>query len=173
MRTLVWTGLLVFALDQLSKLLVLLTVFPFTPADLFFVDGPLPSARSVVVIPGILELHMAWNRGINFGIGAGFDARWLLIGVAVAISAAVLIWLWRSGGSRWHFIAGGLLVGGALGNVVDRVIYGAVADFLNVSCCGIDNPFAFNIADVAIFLGAVGLALLPDASRKTPRKAKT
>ena len=54
-------------------------------------------------------------------------------------------------------IAAGLLVGGALGNVVDRVLYGAVADFLNMSCCGIDNPFAFNIADVGIAAGAVGL----------------
>ena len=56
-------------------------------------------------------------------------------------------------------IAAGLLVGGAAGNVIDRLIYGAVADFLNMSCCGIDNPFAFNVADIAIFAGAVGLIL--------------
>jgi signal peptidase II len=56
-------------------------------------------------------------------------------------------------------VSAGLLIGGALGNVVDRVLYGAVADFLNMSCCGIDNPFAFNVADVAIFVGAIGLVL--------------
>jgi signal peptidase II len=55
------------------------------------------------------------------------------------------------------------LLGGALGNVVDRLIYGAVADFLNMSCCGIDNPYAFNVADIAVFAGAIGLVLAPGA----------
>ena len=50
------------------------------------------------------------------------------------------------------------MIGGALGNAFDRLVYGAVADFLNMSCCGIDNPYAFNIADIAIFAGAIGLA---------------
>ena len=54
-----------------------------------------------------------------------------------------------------------MLIGGALGNVVDRVLYGAVADFLNMSCCGINNPYAFNVADIAIFIGAAALILLP------------
>ena len=54
---------------------------------------------------------------------------------------------------------GALLCGGALANAFDRIIYdGAVADFLNMSCCGIYNPFVFNFADVFIFIGAVGLA---------------
>ncbi len=73
-------------------------------------------------------------------------------------------------------ISAGLLVGGALGNVIDRVIYGAVADFLNMSCCGIENPYSFNIADIAIFAGALGLVLFmgkptpsaPTKRRKTP-----
>jgi signal peptidase II len=56
-------------------------------------------------------------------------------------------------------LAGGLLVGGALGNIVDRIAYGAVADFLNMSCCGIENPYAFNVADIAIFGGALGLVV--------------
>jgi signal peptidase II len=56
-------------------------------------------------------------------------------------------------------------VGGALGNVVDRLAYGAVADFLNMSCCGIDNPYAFNVADIAIFFGAVGLILFAESGR--------
>jgi signal peptidase II len=55
----------------------------------------------------------------------------------------------------------GLLVGGALGNALDRVIYGAVVDFLNMSCCGINNPYAFNVADIFIFVGAIGLAIFP------------
>ena len=69
-----------------------------------------------------------------------------------------------------------LILGGALGNVVDRLVYGAVADFLNMSCCGIENPYAFNVADIAIFAGAIGLILFtgktggkaPPKGRKTP-----
>jgi signal peptidase II len=56
-----------------------------------------------------------------------------------------------------------VLVGGALGNVIDRIVYGAVADFLNISCCGIENPYAFNVADIAIFAGAIGLVIYAKA----------
>jgi signal peptidase II len=77
---------------------------------------------------------------------------------------------------RLAMISAGLLVGGALGNVIDRILYGAVADFLNMSCCGIENPFSFNVADIAIFAGALGLVLFmgkqtppaPRKRRKTP-----
>jgi signal peptidase II len=65
-----------------------------------------------------------------------------------------------------------LLVGGALGNVVDRVIYGAVADFLNMSCCGFTNPYAFNVADISIFAGAIGLALFSGGG-SAPKRRKT
>ncbi len=89
----------------------------------------------------------------------------MLIGVALAISG------WVSGGcvrdrpgARLP-ISAGLLVGGAIGNVIDRLLYGAVADFLNMSCCGFENPYAFNVADIAIFAGALGLILFtPDPS---------
>jgi signal peptidase II len=64
----------------------------------------------------------------------------------------------------WFTLGGGLLIGGALGNAVDRVRFGAVADFLNVTCCGLVNPYAFNVADIAIFAGALVLAFAP-----TPR----
>jgi len=87
--------------------------------------------------------------------------RWLLVGIALVIVGAVLLWVHREPGPPLHRIAAGLLIGGALGNVIDRLIYGAVADFLNMSCCGIENPYAFNIADVAVFAGAVGIVLLP------------
>ena len=60
----------------------------------------------------------------------------------------------------WFSVGAGLVVGGAIGNVIDRVLYGAVADFLNMSCCGIVNPFVFNVADIAIFAGAGVLILL-------------
>jgi signal peptidase II len=92
--------------------------------------------------------------------------RWILILLAVAISVALVWWVRRRGArdegkERAPTLAwgAGIIIGGALGNAVDRLHYGAVADFLNMSCCGIDNPYAFNIADVAIFAGAALVAL--------------
>ncbi len=113
------------------------------------------------VWPPYLNLHMAWNEGINFGLfGSGSDiTRWALIGIGLAISLALLIWF-RKSKSLWLQASVGLVVGGALGNIYDRLTYGAVADFLNMSCCGFENPYAFNVADVAIFIGAIGLLLL-------------
>jgi signal peptidase II len=122
-----------------------------------------------------LNLTMAWNHGINFGLfDQGPAGRWWLIGIALVIVAVLLVWVRRSGG--WATPIGvGAVVGGALGNVWDRVQWGAVADFLNMSCCGIDNPFAFNVADAAIFLGAAILILFGgenagDAERRRSRK---
>jgi signal peptidase II len=91
-----------------------------------------------------------------------------LIAVAIAISAWVLWWA-KTGLTRpIALIAAGSIVGGALGNALDRVIYGAVADFLNMSCCGIVNPFAFNVADIGIFAGAFGLLFFADNKKITP-----
>ena len=121
---------------------------------------------AIDVIPPFLTLRMAWNHGINW-------LRWVLIGVALAISAAVWIWAARERHKAMVQVSAGLLIGGAIGNVVDRVVYGAVADFLNMSCCGFVNPYAFNIADIAIFAGAIGLALFTgDGKTGTGRRAK-
>ncbi|MDZ4093613.1 MAG: signal peptidase II [Paracoccaceae bacterium] len=137
-----------FLLDQVSKLIVVW--------GLGLVD------RGVIEVwPPYLIFRMAWNRGVNFGLFAhGADlVRWALIVMALAISVWVWRWIARDGQSVWARAAAGLLIGGALGNVVDRLVYGAVADFLNMSCCGFENPYAFNIADVAIFVGALGLVV--------------
>lgn len=145
MRLIFWTGFWVFLIDQISKYYVVHIL-------------KLDVVKRIEVWDPFLVLTMAWNRGVNFGLGAAFDMRWLLVGVALAISAAVVWWLRDKAASKMTYVAAGFLIGGALGNVIDRVIYGAVADFLNMSCCGINNPFAFNVADVAIFVGAIGLA---------------
>jgi len=63
-------------------------------------------------------------------------------------------------------LGAGLVVGGAIGNALDRVIYGAVADFLNMSCCGLNNPYVFNVADIAIFAGA-GLLIWHSGDQKS------
>ena len=155
MRLMYLTAFWVFLLDQVIKFIVVQWL------DL----ANDPDGR-IAVWPPFFELRMAWNRGVNFGLFADFDMRWVLIGVALAITAGVIWWLSRHGGSKWVMISGGLLIGGALGNVIDRLIYGAVADFLNMSCCGINNPYAFNVADISIFVGAIGLAILADDKKK-------
>ena len=155
MRVLWRTAAIVFALDQLTKVIVVQLL-------------GLASRGVIEVVPPFLTFRMAWNRGVNFGLFAG-DAettKWILIGIALAISVWVLIWLWREKQGKWAMISGGMLVGGAFGNVLDRLVYGAVADFLNMSCCGIDNPYSFNVADIAIFAGAAGLILFTGRRRE-------
>ena len=145
-RRIAIAALAAFLLDQLSKVFVL---YGLNLLDVF----------EIKVLPPLLTFRMAWNTGVNFGLFSGAEARWVLIGVALALVAAIYIWLVREKPGRWGAISGGILIGGALGNVLDRLIYGAVADFLNMSCCGISNPFSFNVADVAVFVGALGLIL--------------
>lgn len=156
MRTIFWTGLIVFVLDQLSKYYVV-----------HMLD--LDRVRAIDVFPPFLNLRMAWNYGINFGLFSGENpaTKWILIVLALIISAVVLWWSKREDGVIWQKIAAGLLVGGALGNVIDRLIYGAVVDFLNMSCCGFDNPYAFNIADIAVFAGAIGLIIFTEDKKAT------
>lgn len=146
MRLTFWVSFWVFLVDQATKYFVVHTL-------------ELGTKHVIEVWPPLLTFRMAWNEGINFGLFSGLDMRWILIGVAMAISGFVLWWVHKENGSRWTYISAGFLVGGAMGNIVDRLLYGAVADFLNMSCCGISNPFAFNVADVAIFAGAIGLVM--------------
>ena len=115
----------------------------------------------IEVIDPYLNFAMAWNTGINFGLfGSDSDVmRYALVVLALAISAAVWVWVRRDGATRMLQIGAGLLIGGALGNVIDRLHWGAVADFINMSCCGFRNPYSFNIADAAIFAGAFVLIL--------------
>lgn len=128
------------------------------------VELDLISRGVIEVAPPFLRLTMAWNEGANFGLGAGL-AREFWIVLAVAISLGLLVWSLRMGevGRR---AAVGVLVGGALGNALDRALWGAVADFLNMSCCGLANPWAFNPADIFIFAGALGLILLDPSDYK-------
>jgi signal peptidase II len=157
---LIVTALGVLALDQASKWAVLYLL-------------RLDYYESFDILPPWLVFRLAWNQGVNFGLMSDGSAliRWLFILGAVAISVWVWIWIRRENHGFWAQIAAGFLIGGALANVIDRLIYGAVEDFLNMSCCGIENPYSFNLADVGVFLGAVGLMLTAGrapASRNRP-----
>jgi len=137
-----------------------------TPASI--IERTAAHTLAIDVLPPFLNFRMAWNYGINFGLlNGGTEAtKWILISVALGIVLFVLVWLRRDPPGTLGLISGGLLIGGALGNVIDRLLYGAVADFLNMSCCGINNPFAFNVADIAIFAGALGLVFFPGSGSK-------
>ena len=105
-----------------------------------------------------MNFYMAWNKGINFGLfqGDSVTQAYLLTAVSVVISIIFFIWLRNSKSFMIHILAA-LVVGGSLGNAIDRLLYGAVADFINITCCGFRNPYSFNLADVFIFIGLIGL----------------
>jgi len=130
-------------LDQISKWWVL-SVFD------------LPSRGVVEVLP-FFNLAMVWNRGVSFGLMAadGDLGRWLLVGLTVAISVGVLVWL-RRATDVLTVLGLGLILGGAIGNIIDRIAYGAVADFVQLHAFGY-SFYVFNVADAGI---TIGVALL-------------
>jgi signal peptidase II len=140
-------ALAIVALGQLTKYLVVVAM-------------NLRETGEIAVFPG-LTFRMAWNTGVNFGILSGDPGftRWLLAAFSTMI-AAVLVFAARNSRRLLTVLGLGIAAGGALGNVIDRFTWGAVADFLNVTCCGVRNPWSFNVADIAIFVG-FGLLLLP------------
>ncbi|MGH6719176.1 MAG: signal peptidase II [Alphaproteobacteria bacterium] len=112
-----------------------------------------------IEITGFFRIVMVWNDGVSFGLLDGPDAagvkRWVLVAVALAVVGGLVLWL-RRVRETWVALALGAIVGGALGNVVDRVARGAVADFFDVHGWGWHWP-AFNVADAAISLGVIAL----------------
>lgn len=139
-----------FALDQGSKAFALRS-----PA----------LANGVELLP-VLNLVLVENRGVSFGMLSGIVPWWALVLLAFAIVAWLSVWLWRSQ-CRVVSAALGLVIGGALGNVVDRVRLQAVTDFLDFHVGAYHWP-AFNLADVAVFCGAA--LLVWDSFR--PAKAR-
>lgn len=157
LNALVRAGFAALLVDQVSKYVVV-----------HMMD--LSRLHAIDVLPPLLNLRYGENRGINFGLlDTDSDAaRWLVIGFSLLVCAAVFVWVQRGHAALRMQISAGLLIGGALGNVADRLLYGYVLDFLNMSCCGIENPFVFNLGDVFIFAGAIGL-ILSDAGGKTKK----
>ncbi|WP_299609006.1 signal peptidase II [uncultured Tateyamaria sp.] len=153
---LLWiSAAIAFLLDQVSKYVVIhvMGVSQFNPID---------------VLPPLLNFRYGENRGINFGLLGDGTSVWALIAVALVICCGVLWWIRRHPQGGLANASAGLLIGGALANVLDRLLYGFVLDFLNMSCCGINNPFVFNVADIFIFAGAIGLVFF--GKDGTPQK---
>jgi signal peptidase II len=150
------TAFVVAGLDQASKLWLLRV---------------LNLDRRPIVISPMLELRLVWNPGISYGLlqQSGWG-RWILLGVSTAAIALLFVWLARTA-SRFTALALGLIIGGALGNAVDRLAYGKVADFVLIHVTPTFDWYVFNLADAAIVAGVVGLlyeSLIGHRAAKAP-----
>lgn len=142
--------LFVLAADQGSKWWVLNTL-------------DLPNVHSISVLPG-LNLTMVWNQGVTFGLlhQDGPQGAWILAAVALAVVVFLAIWIARTHRALLA-VALGAIAGGAIGNVLDRLRFGAVADFIHLHAMGY-SWYVFNVADAAIVCGVIVLmvdGLLP------------
>ena len=139
------TAVIVFALDQAHKYWMLEV---YRIAD-----------RGRVQITSFFDLVMAWNKGVSYGLFAQHSTtgRIVLISLSLVAVTALVIWMANSL-TRLAALSIGLIVGGALGNLTDRIVHGAVADFFHFHYAGF-SWYIFNIADVAIVAGVIGLIL--------------
>jgi signal peptidase II len=114
-------------------------------------------AKGTVTVTPFFDLVLVWNQGISYGLLPQETAagRLGLILFALGASLALTVWLARIE-SRLTAIAIGLIIGGAIGNAIDRMLYGAVADFFSFHAFGY-QWYVFNVADTAIVAGVVGL----------------
>jgi signal peptidase II len=149
------------AIDQALKLWLLFVV------DL--------GARGIVTVTPFLDLVLTWNKGISYGLFQqdGPLGQWALL--ALKAIAVMLLWIWLArASSRLTAVALGLIIGGAIGNAIDRFAYGAVADFVLFHVTWGTFSFkwyVFNLADVAIVAGVGGLlyeTLLTGSAAKAP-----
>ena len=154
-----WLTVLVLIIDLTSKV---------------YFDNSLQMYQQIVVIPDLFSWTLAYNTGAAFSFladSAGWQ-RWLFALIAVVVSAVLVVWLKRLGrNDTWLAIALALILGGALGNLYDRIVYGHVVDFILVHWQNRWYFPAFNFADSAICVGAVMLALDMFKSKKSGEPA--
>ena len=142
-----WITVVVFVLDQVSKA---------------FFQSELTMYQQIVVIPDLFSWTLAYNTGAAFSFLAGQSGwqRWLFALIAIVVSVVLVVWLKRLKPSEtWLAIALALVLGGALGNLVDRVLFGHVIDFILVHWQNRWYFPAFNLADSAITVGAIMLVI--------------
>jgi signal peptidase II len=163
--------------DQVTKLLILLMFGVAGPGrttmacilDLLTVNAADVHVFRRVPVAPVLDLVLTWNTGISYGLfpQVGPVGQWALL--AVKAVAVVLLWIWLShASSRLTALALGLIIGGAVGNAVDRVLHGAVVDFVLFHLVS-HEWYVFNLADSAIVAGVMGL-LYESTFTKVPQK---
>ena len=149
------TALLVLALDQASKWWILHGL-------------DLPALQRVRVAP-FLDFTMVWNPGVTFGLlqQSGDWGPWLLAGVALVVVALLCIWM-RRAERVLTTCALGAIAGGAVGNIIDRLRFGAVVDFIHLHA-GSYSWYVFNVADSAVVCGVAALVIEGLLPRPVPR----
>ncbi|MCR8934705.1 MULTISPECIES: signal peptidase II [Pseudomonas] len=154
-----WLSLLVLVIDQASK---------------FYFEGRLEMFQQIVIIPDLFSWTLAYNTGAAFSFLADSSGwqRWLFALIAIVVSGVLVVWLKRLGrNDTWLAIALALVLGGALGNLYDRIALGHVIDFILVHWQNRWYFPAFNFADSAITVGAIMLALDMFKPKKTEETA--
>ena len=155
---------------RLGWLVLSVLVLVIDQASKAHFEGSLEMFQQIVVIPDYFSWTLAYNTGAAFSFladGGGWQ-RWLFALIAVVVSAVLVVWLKRLGrDDTWLAIALALVLGGALGNLYDRIALGHVIDFILVHWQNRWYFPAFNFADSAITVGAVMLALDMFKSKKT------
>ena len=137
------TAVAAAAIDQGSKLWLL---------DVFDL-----ASRRVVELAPVLDLRLVWNSGISYGLLQHGVPAWQALLLGIKAAAILLLWAWLAQSrSRLSAIALGLIIGGAIGNAIDGLAYGAVVDFVHFHV-GNFSWYVFNLADAAIVAGVVGL----------------
>lgn len=147
-----WLAVLVIASDQVVKQLVVTSLELYRPVELL----------------GWLNITLMHNTGAAFSMFSS-ASPWLFAGLALVVAGGILLWLWRHPFDERFFAAAlSLIAGGALANAIDRVRHGYVVDYIDFHIGHWHYP-AFNIADSAIVLGAIGVAVaafLPKAGQR-------
>lgn len=137
------SGLVLLA-DQLSKVWILYGL-------------KLPEVRQIEILP-FLSFTMVWNKGISMGLPVDEAVgRWGIIVLTSAISLLILRWLYKSV-DKAEALGFALILGGAVGNIIDRFIHGAVADFVHLHAWGYDF-YVFNVADSGVTIGVAILLI--------------
>ena len=163
-----------FTASGLAVALVALILDQATKLWLLFVYD-IRTNGGFVVTP-FFDVLENWNRGISYGLFQqdGDLGRWVLVGLKVA--ASILLWVWMARvTTRWSAVFLGLIIGGAIGNAIDGLAYGAVFDFAHFHITTATWNFSwyvFNLADVAIVVGVAGLlyeSLIGERAVKAPR----
>lgn len=141
---------------------LLLSIFSALALRQYLQVAHLDGTRLFTILIASLNLEYTVNTGVNFGLAseATTSRQFLLAIISLLVCVAAILWGTISS-SKWAGVIAGLLAGGGLANAYERIAFGGVFDYLNVSLAFFTNPFSFNLSDIYIFIGAVMFIFRP------------
>lgn len=158
-------ALAIVVVDQLTKAWILDAMAMLGP-DGRLIDREMWAFQSIPVLGDVFKFSFVLNDGVSFGLFGGGAGRWLLSVFSLGVAGVLAVWATRTD-RRLLISAIGLVMGGALGNVIDRIRFGGVVDFIDFSGTGV-FPWIFNVADSAITVGVVLLIIDSLTSDRQP-----